>query len=246
MHEGINVSLKSDILFYLWGFPISNSLLASFFLSILLIFLFFWTTKKFNLRPNKFQLIIESIVYFGYDFVRDALGDDKIAKKVYPLIASLFFVILFFNLAKFLPGMESLRFGEHHLFKPVHSDINMTLALGIVAWIVIQFLGIFVLGIWKYGKKFLQFHLVKGFIPVINPIGLLEIISEVAKAVSLSFRLFMNILVGGVLILLLEQVSHLGIPVIGMIFEVFVAILQAGIFALLTLFYIKLATDEPH
>jgi len=83
-------------------------------------------------------------------------------------------------------------------------------------------------------------------LPIINPLGVLELISEVAKVVSLSFRLFVNILVGGILIMLLQELSHFMLPVIAMLFEVFVAFLQAGVFALLTLFYIKLATDEPH
>jgi len=71
-------------------------------------------------------------------------------------------------------------------------------------------------------------------------------VSEIAKMFSLSFRLFINILVGGILIMLLQQISHFGVPIIGMMFEIFVAFLQAGVFALLTLFYIKLAISEPH
>ena len=78
------------------------------------------------------------------------------------------------------------------------------------------------------------------------PLGRIELISEAAKLVSLSFRLFGNILVGGILLLLLVDVFAFVIPVPIMLFELFVAVLQAGIFALLTLIYVKLATEELH
>jgi F-type H+-transporting ATPase subunit a len=144
--EGISVALKSDILFNFLGLPITNTFITSLLLSFLLIFFVIFIIKKSDLRPSKLQLVIEFFIAGGYDFTKQTLNNDNLTKKVYPLIASLFFVILFFNLTKFIPGMESITFGEHHLFKPVHSDLNMTLALSIVSFIVIQALGILVLG----------------------------------------------------------------------------------------------------
>ena len=242
MHEkGLAVSLKSDILFHIGSFPVTNTFTASLLLSVLMILFVVFVVKKSDLRPSKLQLVTEFFIAGGYDFTKETLKNDKLAARVYPLIASLFFVILFFNLTKFLPGMESIKFNGEDFFKPVHSDLNMTLALGIVAWIVVQFVGAYILGVWKYGSKFINFKK-----PLTIPLGLLEIVSEVAKMISLSFRLFVNILVGGILIMLLQQLTHYMLPVVAMLFEVFVAFLQAGVFALLTLFYIKLATDKPH
>ncbi len=117
----------------------------------------------------------------------------------------------------------------------------MTIALSIVAVVFVQTIGMFTLGFWKYWSKFINFKK-----PASIPIGIIELISEASKLVSLSFRLFGNVLVGGILLLLLAQLSHFVIPVPIMLFELFVAFLQAGIFAILTLFYIKMATDEPH
>jgi F-type H+-transporting ATPase subunit a len=77
-------------------------------------------------------------------------------------------------------------------------------------------------------------------------LGLIELISEIAKLVSLSFRLFGNILVGGILLMLLASVAHYFLPLPILFFELFVAILQATLFAVLTLFYIKMAISEPH
>ena len=148
MHEeGFNISLKADHLFDFLGLPISNTFLTGLVFSVLLFLLLFFVVRKFKLRPSKFQVGVEFILSSGYDFTKETLGDEKLARKVYPLIASLFIVILFFNLAKFIPGMESITFGEHHLFKSVHSDFNMTFALGVVAWVAVQLLGVFILGL---------------------------------------------------------------------------------------------------
>ena len=246
MEGKIDISLKADKLFSFFGFNITNTLFTSVIFSVILFLIVYFAVRKFNLRPTKFQLVLEFLIMGGYKFSLEALGDEKITKKIYPILATFFIMILSFNLMKFIPGIESIKFGGHHLFKSVHSDLNMTLALSVVAWIMVQFLGVFILGIWKYGGKFIQIVLIKGWIPMINPIGLLELISEVAKMISLALRLFINILVGGVLIILLQNVSHYFVPTIGMLFEVFVAFLQAGVFALLTLFYIKLAISESH
>jgi F-type H+-transporting ATPase subunit a len=131
--HGMQVSLKPDILFKIGEFPITNTFIESVLFSVFLIILVVFVVKKSNLRPSKFQLILEFFINSGYNFTKDTLEDEKMAKKVYPLLASLFFVILFFNLMKFLPGLESITYNHTHLFKAVHSDLNMTLALGIVA-----------------------------------------------------------------------------------------------------------------
>jgi len=109
MHkEGINVSLKADPLFDIFGFTITNTFLTSILLSVLLIAIVVFVVKKSSLRPSKFQLVLELLINGGYNFTKDTLGDKETTDKVYPFLATLFFIILFFNLMKFLPGMESL------------------------------------------------------------------------------------------------------------------------------------------
>ena len=214
-----------------------GSLLGSILLVVLLVAL----TRKMKLIPSKPQMIFESLVQGMYDYVRSTLENDKVTAWAFPLILSLFIFILFFNLVKFIPGTESLLFNGVHLLKPIHSDLNMTIALSIVSILFIQFVGMFSLGFFKYWSKFINFKK-----PATIPVGIIELISEAAKLISLSFRLFGNILVGGILLLLLAQVSHFIVPIPVMLFEIFVAFLQAGIFSILTLFYIKMAIDEPH
>lgn len=239
--EGIHISLKPDIIGQVGPLPITNTMVGSLLGSVLLIVILVGLTRKLRLVPTKPQMVFESLVQGMYDYVRNTLENDKVTAWAFPLILSLFIFILFFNLVKFIPGTESVLFDGVHLFKPIHSDFNMTIALSLVSVIFIQFVGMFSLGFFKYWSKFINFKK-----PATIPIGIIELISEAAKLVSLSFRLFGNVLVGGILLLILAQASHFIFPVPVMLFEIFVAFLQAGIFSILTLFYIKMAIDEPH
>lgn len=241
-HGEFHVALKADTLWMVGNYPVTNSLLTSVFGSVILVLLVLALSLRLRMVPGKMQSLFELIIEKGYDFTLTTLdGNESIARKTFPLVASLFVFILFFNLIKFIPGFESLKYNGLHFFKPIHADFNMTLALGITAFIFVQVMGIFVLGVLKYATKFINIKK-----PLTIPLGVIELISEAAKLVSLSFRLFGNILVGGILLLLVAHTMHFVAPVPVMLFEVFVALLQAGIFALLTLIYVKLAIDEPH
>lgn len=241
-HEGFHVALKADTLWYVGDYPVTNSLLTSSVGSIVLVFLVLVLSVRLKTIPGKMQSVFELLVEKGYDFTLQTLeGNHTLARRTFPLIASLFVFILFFNLIKFIPGFESLKYNGLHFFKPIHADLNMTLALAITAFIFVQVMGIFVLGVFKYASKFVNIKK-----PLTIPLGVIELISEAAKLVSLSFRLFGNILVGSILLLLVAHTMHVVAPVPVMLFEVFVACLQAFIFALLTLIYVKLAVDEPH
>ncbi len=240
--KGIVVKLKADTLGYIGPVPITNSLISSILGSILLVLLFTLLSKKLRSVPGKVQSLVELMIEKGYEFALDTLdGNESVTRKAFPLILTFFVFILFFNLIKFIPGYESTFFGKYHLLKPIHADLNMTLALGITSFIFVQFVGMYVLGPMKYISKFINLKK-----PQTIPLGLIELVSEFAKMFSLSFRLFGNIFAGGILLLLAGSLTHFFLPVPVMLFEIFVAFLQAGIFALLTLVYVKLSVSEPH
>ncbi|PID83123.1 hypothetical protein CSB11_02910 [Candidatus Campbellbacteria bacterium] len=258
--ENIHVSLKGDIVGYIGSFPVTNTFVASVVGSLVLVLIVFLLSRNVKLVPSKTQIVIEGLTDGVRGYVAEVLEDQKLANKVFPLILSLFVFILFLNLFKFLPGTESLTYKGVHILKPAHSDLNMTVALGIVAFVFVQFVGMFVLGFFKYWSKFINFSFkkifkAKGFLGKIKQfflevaklsMGMLELISEVAKLISLSFRLFGNIMVGGIFLMLLISISAYFIPLPMLLFELFVAFLQAALFSVLTLFYIKMAVTEPH
>ncbi len=201
-----------------------------------------------------------------YNFFKPVLG--HLQNSVFPLMMSFFLFILIANWMGLLPGFGSIvihkneaaiekhvavedlenipsKEAEHKeaptpLFRGATADLNMTLALAISAFVLIQFFGFKELGL-GYLKKFFNF---------LNPInffiGILELISEFSKILSFAFRLFGNIFAGEVL---LTVIAFL-IPVLAsfpfMMLEIFVGLVQALVFALLTAVFIQSATAKHH
>lgn len=133
------------------------------------------------------------------------------------------------------------------LFRSMNTDLNMTLALSIIAFLVIEISGIMALGFFAYMGKFFPFTAFKhgissGLIALF--VGFIEFISEFIRLISFSFRLFGNIFAGGVLLSVAAFFFPVVLPVPFMLFEIFVAFIQAAIFSMLTLFFLKLALME--
>lgn len=127
------------------------------------------------------------------------------------------------------------------LFRAPSSDLNTTLALAIISLVSFQVFGIMAIGFFKYAGKFLNF---KG--PIEFFIGILEIIGELAKVISLSFRLFGNVFAGEVLLLVIAFLVPIIAPLPFFALEIFVGLIQAFIFAMLTLVFLKVASESAH
>lgn len=247
--EGLHITLGADTLGHLWGIPITNALVPALMTSVILVVLALVIPRTLKLVPSKGQTFVETAIGGGYDYVESVLEDKSLARRFFPLIATLFSFILIGNLIGFLPIVGSVGFFEEHhgestlisLIRPVNTDLNVTLALAIAAVLSIQIAGIGVLGVLKYGSKFVNLHSFLGF-----AIGIIELFSELARFVSFSFRLFGNMFAGKVMILVATAFVPLVLPVPLLVFELLVSVIQAAIFALLTLFFIKIAVTEPH
>lgn len=131
--------------------------------------------------------------------------------------------------------------GPVSLFHPVSTDLNFTLAMALIAFISIEVAGVLYIGLLPYLGKFFNFKSAIGF-----GVGIIELISEFARLISFSFRLFGNMFAGKTLILVAMFFIPYLVPVPLMLYEVFVGFIQASIFTLLTLFFIKLAVSESH
>lgn len=129
------------------------------------------------------------------------------------------------------------------LLRSAATDLNTTIALAIISVLATQLFGFRYLG-WRYLARYVNFS-GQGFLKIINGfVGLLEIISELAKLISLSFRLFGNIFAGEVLVLVITFLVPflLVLPFFGL--EIFVGLLQGFVFAVLTLIFTVVATAE--
>ena len=242
---GIHVILKAEELGQLWGIPITNSLVMTWLVMAIIFAFVFVINRRLVMKPGGVQTVLEFGVEGAMDYMTETLEDARLAKKFFPLIASLFTFIFVINELEFVPGVGSIGFFTHEGFVPLlrasTTDLNTTLALTIISVLVVEVAGVVTLGFFRYVGKFINFSSPVNFI-----VGIIELVSELGRLVSLSFRLFGNIFAGEVLIAVIGLFVPYVVPAPFMLFEMFVGFVQAVIFALLTLFFIKLAIAMPH
>ena len=245
MQSGIHIALAAERLGSVFGFPITNTLIAAWAVMAVLIITALAVGRNPKLIPGKVQNFFELIFDFALDYMEQVLGSRKRAEQFFPLIATIFLFIALSYLFDFLPFFGSLIFNNGTewvpVFRPVNTDLNVTLALAIIAVFSIEISGIVIVGAWRYAGKFFNFSSPLNFV-----VGLLEFVSELSRFVSFSFRLFGNIFAGEVLLAVAGFFVPYLLPVPLMAFETFVGVVQAAVFAMLTLFFIKLAIALPH
>ncbi len=207
--------------------------------SVLILFLLFFGTKKKELVPSKIQLITEMSYTFVAKMMNDTAGSG--AKSFFPFIFTLFMFVLFCNMVGMLPYSFT-----------VTSHIIVTFTLAAVV-----FLGVTVVGFAKHGIKYLELFVPKGVPMALLPlIIIIEIISYLSRPVSLSVRLFANMMAGHTMMKvfggfvislgLLGGWLPLGFSVALTGLEILVAFLQAYVFAILTCIYLNDALNLHH
>jgi len=200
----------------------------------ILIVLAFVTTRNLALVPTKIQLFFESIVNYFSGIAVSNMGE-KEAKKHLPLLLTLFLFILTANLIGQIPWrLVHLKTGE---FASPNNDINMTAAMAIIVLIYYVYFGLRKKGL----KFFIHSFKVDGII-----VALVDLLELFVRPFSLALRLFANILAGEILVFTFAGMCAYFLPLPFMFFEVFVALIQAFVFTLLSMTYISLAVGEEH
>src|SRR3989344_225433 len=234
--DHLHIAIAAEKLGAIAGVPITNTLVTTWAVMAFLIVGSIWVGARLSVAPRGIQNFLETLFEYVLDFIADVLGSSKMAAAFFPLLVTIFLFIWVSNWAEFLPGIGSIRFGEHPLLRSVNTDMNVTLALALIAFVVIEIAGVRALGIGGYAGKFFNFYSPLNFL-----VGVIVLASELARIVSFSFRLFGNIFAGEVLIAVATAFLPLVLPVPLMAFELFVGFIQAAVFALLTLFFIRIA-----
>lgn len=291
-------SLGPELIAEIGGMPITNTLITTLVVDIIVVALVIATYKKVSLIPSSLQSIFEPIISYMYDLTQQISGYK--AKTIFPWFASFFLFILFANILGLFPGFgtvgiwregspheteskketshtqdtltattpnlenemvavtdahteneaiqktnsqppkEKAHDSEKHLvpvLRAATSDFNMTLALGTISIIATHAISIRYNGFFGYLKKFLSKNPINLFI------GLLEFALEGVKIFSLSFRLFGNIFAGEVVLITvagLAAYSAFLAPIPFILLEVIVALVQASVFAMLTMVFMSL------
>ncbi len=261
--------IAAEPIFYVSNFAVTNTIINSTLTMlgfVIFAFLISLAVKKYKTKAprgllNFFETVLEAL--FGY--FDTVTGDRKKTIKFLPLIGSLFLFILISNWIGLLPGIGSIgRYLMHEghvqlipMFRPANTDLNLTLAMALIVVITSHVLGIAMIGVFKYANKFIKlgdlWHALKSFKPmdiavaiIEFGVGILETISEVAKLLSLSLRLFGNIFAGEVLLTVLAGILPVFLPLPFMALELIVGVVQATVFAMLSLVYLTVATTEVH
>ncbi|HLH21458.1 MAG TPA: F0F1 ATP synthase subunit A [Chloroflexota bacterium] len=219
------------------GLPVTNTILASWLAIIVVIAISLLATRRMALIPGGLQnfaeMAIEALLTPCEQFA-GARG-----RSFLPLVGALFFFIMTANWMGILPfyaendWLHEVPWTASHgpPLRSANSDLNATAAMAAIVFIWVQFMMIRTNGLFGWIK-----HLTWGPPPV------LELISEIARPVSLALRLFGNIFAGEVLLLVMSSLIPPGVPFLFMAFELFVGVVQALIFAILTLAFLSLAT----
>ena len=223
-----------------------DTIQATAIAAVIVIALAFFLKSKVTSTgvPGGVQLFFEAITIQMRQQIETAIGM-KVAPFVLPLAVTIFTFILISNWLSVLPvqygGPEG---AAHELLAPPAADINYVLALALFVFLCYHAAGIWRRGLFGHLKK-----LVKGHVAVLAPINIVE---EIAKPVSLSLRLFGNMFAGGILVALIAMFPwyiQWAPNAIWKTFDLFVGLIQAFIFALLTILYFSQSMeleDEHH
>jgi F-type H+-transporting ATPase subunit a len=266
------ISLPAEPIFTIpvVGFAVTNTLLATWLTMLLLTLGSIAVTRSLKMVPGRLQSLVEWGLGVLLGLCEGIAGER--GRKFFPLVATIFIFLLVSNWTGIVPGFASVgliheahhgghevaqksvvgvdvnilqpeEVGEHETGYTVFSflrsaatDLNTPLALAIISVVATQIVGVQAQGL-RYFSKFISFNDVLGLI-----VGPLEAVSELAKIISFSFRLFGNIFAGEVLLAVLAFIVPylVSIPFFGL--ELFVGLMQAFVFAMLTLVFMAMAT----
>jgi F-type H+-transporting ATPase subunit a len=254
-------------------FPVSNSMLLSWIVTLVLIIVTYAATHNMKLVPSGLQNFMEMVVEALHGLVNDISGGR--GKRFFPFVATIFLYIILSNWLGLLPGVGPIGIKETHmvggheeeiivpLLRSPSADLNNTVALAIVSVLMTQVFAIMALGAVNYGLKWVNVkRLGEFFLALVGRrprkgmgmllfwglidifVGLVELFSEVMKIVTFSFRLFGNVFAGEVILIVMAYLFAQFLPLPFYAFELFVGFIQAFVFAMLTLVFMSLATMQ--
>ncbi len=241
----------------IFGLPVTNSILTTWAISILLILVIRFSVGTPKLIPGKGQAVIENLVGGLRDLLLPIVGK-KAFSMAFPLLIGLFIFIMIHNWSGLIPGVGVFGFYDDygHLkywMRPASADLNATFGMALVAMIAWLFISLKVAGpkffVWElFGNKADKKETPKAIYIILAPIflmvGLIEVVSIAFRPISLSFRLFGNVFGGENLLTSMTGMAPYLVPIPFYLYEVLVGVVQALIFTLLVAIYIGLMTNH--
>jgi len=254
--------LSAEVVFHLFGFPVTNSIVATWLTIIVLVGLSYIITRRMKSVPGRLQTAFEFLVGWVYGLCQSVAGE-KNGRRFFPAVATIFLFVAFNAWLALLPGVGSITIqtahGEAHLLRPANTDINTPLALALMSFFFVVYFGLKDLGAKFLLQYFDVVPMARGFGQLIRGkvgaglngiligfihwfVSILELLSLFIRIISFTFRLFGNMTAGEILLLVIVFLVPwlVALPFYGL--ELLVGFVQALIFAGLTLVFLTLAT----
>ena len=208
--------LENNVVFHVFGVGITSTVIATWAMVAVLAALGIYAGRNLQERPSRWQAVAEWGVGSVNSLIEEMTGED--ARRYLPLIATTGLFILVANLMSIIPTVEA----------PTAS-INTPAALAVIVFFSVHYFGIRELGVWAYLKGFAQ------PMPLMLP---MNVLSHLTRTFSLAIRLFGNMLSHQIIVAVLLVVLPLVVPAVLEVFGLFIGVLQAYIFTILTVVYI--------
>lgn len=240
------VEFGGETIFRAGPVNITNTVLNTLLVDGILIGGAIFVSKRLSIIPNLFQTGVEGIIEIFYNLT-ESVAENRVT-KIFPYVMTFFLFILVANWTGLIPGISAIGFFDPSadrkklipLLRSATSDLNTTVALALVSAVATHILSIKTIGIKDYLGRYFSLNPLNIFI------GLLEIISEITKVISLSFRLFGNIFAGEVVLFTVSSIFAFIFPLPFLMLEIIVGAVQALVFSMLTMVFMAILTTAHH
>jgi F-type H+-transporting ATPase subunit a len=256
--EAKGVETAATALFNLGPIPVTNSMVASWTVALVLIVAIRLAIRRPTLIPSRPQAVVETLVEGILNLTSPIVGS-KVAKPTFPLLISLFTFILIQNWSGLFPGVGTIYVTDHktgewmELVRPANADLNSTLALSVIAicgwfYFIMRYAGpaLVLKDIFgnKADKKEVPAVIYYPLFLIFFLVGIIEVISIAFRPISLSLRLFGNVFGGESLMHAMSSMQKWGLPAPFYFLELLIGFVQAFVFTLLVSVYIGLICNH--
>jgi F-type H+-transporting ATPase subunit a len=241
----LHISMAAEPLFHVGNFAVTNAAVTGLLTLAIVVILFSYVAIMVKKgRYNRFIGLVQWAFEGMVSQINNVISDQKLARKITPLALTIFFFVLIGYWLSVLPGLDTIKLNGVPILRSITADLNFTLGLALITMITVQLYAIKHLGIFGNGNRY--FHN-----PLKDPLGafegVLELIGEFSRGIALSLRLFGNAFAGEVLLVIVAVLTSyfatVALPIF-MAFEMFIGLIQAYVFFILTLIFTSLAVEH--
>ncbi len=238
--------IAPSTVFHIGPVAITNSILLGWIATAVMVVVLILIARRMTVKPKGgLTQFVEVIAEFMSGTVMDAFDEKGRARKYVPFFVTVFFFILVNNLVGLIPGVgDSVTSHGSPLLRPTTADFNLTLAMAVLMMVLVYASSVREVGLKEYFKHFFMGSLKNPFFWFL---GLIEMITDLTRVISLSLRLFLNIAIVETIVVVFAWLGHILAPIAAVPFyflDMFDDLLQAYIFALLGAMYLAIAVNH--